>query len=544
MEQKQVLPDQYRILEKLLAFFVRSIQERVNADGALVILKDDAAGECYIPAAVFEDHPTGQRFKSIRFPMGKGVSGQAMQSGEPLLVSDYPSSPWAWPQVDEITDYHTRNMLAVPMRTGKRVVGVLCAVNKKGKADFDQQDLDLLENMAGIAVLPIENAAIHADLEAALQRVHALNQANDQAIVHLSHMLKTPLAVLSANLKLLKKMSGRQLPAESPYQGKWEKVYDRVRRNLERLTYMEYEIEDILRRRDDPSAGKLTRMLSPFGESPPGATKGSLPLDPDETEDNAEHFFREVNIEFLIHELKGPLSVIDTNIQLLIDRPDHLHPLSRRQTGFLNRIGRGTDRARSMLGQLLEVGRAEAQSFHCQAFDPESVLREVILEAIESNAADLYERIRSIGQMADRFDYLSRYGIRLEVSSSARRAWMYHDEIKFRQITGNLLKNALDYRRHTLLVYMTVQHQQIVISIRDDGPGIAPEHHEKIFQRYKQINPQPGLARNGHGLGLAVSRILARAMGGDIMLESQLGQGALFKFNLALSFTPDGDSNG
>lgn len=252
-----------------------------------------------------------------------------------------------------------------------------------------------------------------------------------------------------------------------------------------------------------------------------------------------EHFFREVNIEFLIHELKDPLSVIDTNIQLLADKPDPRHPLSRRQTEYLDRIARGADKARSMLVQLLEAGRAEAQSFHCRTFAPETVLKEVILEAIESNAADLYERIQSFRRVEDRFDFLSRYGVLVEISSSARSARMVHDETKFRQITGNLLKNALDYRHHQVLVHMTVHHGQAIISIQDDGPGIAPEHHEVIFQRYKQINPQPGLARSGHGLGLAVSRILARSMGGDIALESRTGQGALFRFTLALSFSAD-----
>lgn len=248
-----------------------------------------------------------------------------------------------------------------------------------------------------------------------------------------------------------------------------------------------------------------------------------------------DRFFREVNIEFLIHELKDPLSVITSNAVLLLDKQDSRNPLSSRQAGSLKRILRNSNKARGMLWQLLEVGRAETACFHCRAFTPEAVLREVVLETIESNADALYEEIKVLKSPAAKFDHLARNGIRLEVSSAAASRELLHDETKFRQIVSNLLRNALDYRRRMLLIHLAGRHECITVAVRDDGPGIAPEHQEAVFQRYKQVGPQAGLARSGHGLGLAISRILARTMGGDITLESQLGQGAVFTLELPLT---------
>jgi signal transduction histidine kinase len=114
--------------------------------------------------------------------------------------------------------------------------------------------------------------------------------------------------------------------------------------------------------------------------------------------------------------------------------------------------------------------------------------------------------------------------------------------LKFQQIVANLFKNAITYRRRLVLIQLACKHDAVTLAVRDDGSGIAPEHHEKIFERYKQVNPWPGVARHGHGLGLAVARILARAMGGDITLESQLGHGALFRLTLPLLLQQDDES--
>ncbi|MGD9223757.1 MAG: ATP-binding protein, partial [Desulfobacteraceae bacterium] len=135
--------------------------------------------------------------------------------------------------------------------------------------------------------------------------------------------------------------------------------------------------------------------------------------------------------------------------------------------------------------------------------------------------------------------FLASNGIRLESQPLVRDIRMVHDETKFRQIVANLLKNALTYRRQHLWIQLTCHKDLLTLSVRDDGPGVADEHKEKIFERYTQVSDFPGVARSGHGLGLALSRILARAMDGDITLESQLGQGAVFRLTLPLEFDKD-----
>ena len=71
-----------------------------------------------------------------------------------------------------------------------------------------------------------------------------------------------------------------------------------------------------------------------------------------------EHFFQQVNIEFLVHELKDPLSVIEAGATMLLKKPDPDHPLASRQQRTLERILRNSHKARRMLWELLEVGRA------------------------------------------------------------------------------------------------------------------------------------------------------------------------------------------
>jgi signal transduction histidine kinase len=77
------------------------------------------------------------------------------------------------------------------------------------------------------------------------------------------------------------------------------------------------------------------------------------------------------------------------------------------------------------------------------------------------------------------------------------------------------------------------------IAVIDAGKGIAPEHHDRIFSKFERLDGNIG---SGSGLGLYISRRLARAMGGDILLDSQPGQGARFTLLLKACDAPIGSA--
>lgn len=247
------------------------------------------------------------------------------------------------------------------------------------------------------------------------------------------------------------------------------------------------------------------------------------------------NFFRQVSIEFLVHELKAPVSVIEASASLMLGKKGK-SGLDTGQSRTLQRILRNARKTRTILAELLEVGRAQTACFDCRPFSPVPVLHETLNESIEAVIPDLLETSKLSSGHGDQSADLAKGGIRLDASEEATGIAIEQDETKFRQIVGNLIKNGLQYKRRHLLIRAVCRHDTFSVSVRDDGPGIAREHHEAIFQRYRQVAPCAGIARTGHGLGLAVSRILARSMGGEIRIESDLGQGALFQFDLPKQF--------
>ena len=235
------LPE-YPELEDLLDFISVEIKRLVGVEGSLVILLDEEKGELYFKAAAHDDSAASQRVKEIRFPAGKGISGKVIRTGKSIIVPDTSKDPDFYPVVDIRAGFKTRNLLDVPLRSKERIIGVLCAMNKKSGA-FDQTDLELLEMIAGTAALSIDNARFADELKAAYREVSSLNRAKDRVINHLSHELKTPLAVLSASLNILSKRLERE-PDET-----WRPTIERGQRNLRRILEMQYEVEDIMRGR-------------------------------------------------------------------------------------------------------------------------------------------------------------------------------------------------------------------------------------------------------------------------------------------------------
>ncbi len=232
----------FRGLDERLEYITREVQELVGAGGASVILLDEEKKEFFFRVAAYEDTATGQKMKEIRFPATEGVAGHVYRTGEPLVVPDTSKSPYFFQGVDEQSQYRTQNMLDVPVRNQERMIGVLCAVNKK-EGVFDQTDVALMSTIANMIALPVENARINEALKRSYEEVQSLNRAKDRVIHHLSHEMKTPVSVLSASLGLLhQRLAGSQDP-------KLARILERSQRNLARILEMQYQIEDIMRDR-------------------------------------------------------------------------------------------------------------------------------------------------------------------------------------------------------------------------------------------------------------------------------------------------------
>ena len=246
---------QFRRLEDRLEFIIKEVQELLAVRGASVILLDEEKQEFYFPVANYEDAGTGSRMREIRFPADKGVAGHVYRTGKPLIVPDTSQSPYFFPIVDMKSGYQTHNMLDVPIQIPERMIGVLCAVNKKD-GEFDQTDVEFLSAIASAVAFPIENARINAELRLSYEEVQTLSRAKDRVIHHLSHELKTPVSVLSASLCLLgKKLSGKNDDPGIP------RILERAQRSLTRILDIQYQVQDILRQRDYRAYNLLSALM-------------------------------------------------------------------------------------------------------------------------------------------------------------------------------------------------------------------------------------------------------------------------------------------
>jgi signal transduction histidine kinase len=252
-------------------------------------------------------------------------------------------------------------------------------------------------------------------------------------------------------------------------------------------------------------------------------------------------FFREVEIEFLIHELKDPVAVIETGLRTILEKKQKFGPLTPRQEKILKRTLRNSHKARGMLNSLLEIGRSEAGCIFCCRFQPIKVTYSVLLEVLDSLFEDISTRPGSYTEQEAKaaIDFLYGKGIDLLISPNLEKVEVKQDETKYRQIVGNLIKNAMHFRKKRVGVRLDLDNDYILVDITDDGPGIEPTHHSMVFERYKQVKECTITPRNGHGLGLAGALIMARCLGGDIQLKSDRGKGATFRLRLPVTYNSD-----
>ncbi|HEX2094855.1 MAG TPA: ATP-binding protein, partial [Longimicrobiaceae bacterium] len=217
------------------------------------------------------------------------------------------------------------------------------------------------------------------------------------------------------------------------------------------------------------------------------------------------------------HELRTPLTGVIAYAELL--ETEILGPMEAKQQEACARIKASSWHLLSIIEEILIFSRAEAGRLEVrpEETDVVHIAREVV---------------RILEPEAER----NGVALRFECGEMAPRLWT--DPGKVRQILLNLMGNAIKYTQQGEITITVECHrsasEDFQIHVRDTGPGIAPEQHERIFEPFTQADSSHTRTVGGTGLGLAISLKFARLLGGDITLQSIPGEGSTFTLHLPL----------
>jgi PAS domain S-box-containing protein len=214
------------------------------------------------------------------------------------------------------------------------------------------------------------------------------------------------------------------------------------------------------------------------------------------------------------HELRTPLNAIGGYTELLSLGVSG--PVTAQQQEQLGRIKRSQDHLLGIINDILNFSRIEGGQLNYE------IAPVVLAEVVDSVRLMITPQA---GKKGLRFEDV---GCRRDVVASADRA-------KMEQIVLNLVSNAVKFTQPGGLITLAcevIDDQRVEIVVRDTGSGIPADKLEAVFEPFVQVGRTLTSTREGAGLGLAISRDLARAMGGDITLESEVDVGSEFSLIL------------
>jgi PAS domain S-box-containing protein len=212
------------------------------------------------------------------------------------------------------------------------------------------------------------------------------------------------------------------------------------------------------------------------------------------------------------HELRTPLTGIVSSLDLL--KEGAAGALPEQAQKFVDIAYGNGERLSRLIDDILDLERVESGRLSL-AMQPVSAA-DVISTTVELNAA-----------------YAERYAARLVAQPVPSGLRVMADRDRLLQVLANLVSNAAKHSPPggEIALGVALSGERAVFSVADQGPGIPPEFHARIFGKFEQADP----AKTGTGLGLAIAKAMTEKMGGSIRFASPPGQGATFCVELALA---------
>ncbi|MDF1597065.1 MAG: sensor histidine kinase [Acidimicrobiia bacterium] len=225
------------------------------------------------------------------------------------------------------------------------------------------------------------------------------------------------------------------------------------------------------------------------------------------------------------HELRTPLTSIRAFTEILDDNPDLDHD---QRSQFLDIILKESERLTRHINQVLDFAKIESGTLEWKI-------------ELQPLGPVVEESLQRVGELLRR----RHIDMSIDLGPSDLQAEFDHDRLI--QVIINLVSNAVKFSDpDEPRVWVTLQQVdgEARVTVADNGPGVPPEHHELIFEKFQQVADGDSGKPRGTGLGLPISKEIITQLGGRLWIETAPGPGAVFCFALPLAASPPADDPG
>jgi two-component system phosphate regulon sensor histidine kinase PhoR len=462
--------------------------------------------------------------------MDEGIAGWVATHGKPLLVPDVSRDPRFAQRVDKKSQFHTRDILCVPLRVGERMLGVVQVLNRR-EGQFQPDEVEILEALASMAAVAIENATLYGNLEAraeqlnqeliganqelgaVLGRLESILFAMEDAVIAFDHedrvvmMNRVAQALVGARAA---QAQGTPVQAVLPGEA-FAQAVERVRRegHSERAELVFHH----------PTERVYATVVAPIrGRS--RLYEGAVAVLRDVTELKELDRMKTEFLNTVSHELRTPMTSIRAFSELMAGTD--AEPAKVRKWSMI--INEETERLGRLIDDLLDVSRLEAgkkMSLHRD---------DVEIGALAARSLEQWGKVS--GKHA------------FKVKMETRHLAAYVDRDRLLQVIANLVSNAIKYSPEGGEVRLSFKDgrddpSRLRLEVADQGIGLTDKDRQHLFEKFYRAESSYSQNIRGTGLGLAIIKHIVEQHGGNVGVDSELGKGSTFWLELPAERGPE-----
>jgi PAS domain S-box-containing protein len=389
-------------------------------------------------------------------------------------------------------------LLAIPLRSHDRFQGILW-LGFRQVHSFDLTERNLLSTLSSQAAVLVENARLYATAESGRRRLAAVLASTSDAVI-VTDQTERILLINPAAERIFRLEADRARNRPVADVITIRPLVDALMGQDERPQNLEIATDD----------GKIYNAIASTIFSHEGQVFGRVAVLRDIT------YLKEIDkmksdfVATVSHDLRSPLTFMRGYATML----PMVGEMTDKQRDYMDKILGGIDQMAQLVDDLLDLGRIEAG---------------VDLEREEIEVRPLLSDIAS-----EYWQHAHLAGIQMKVDVAENVTAVTGDLSLVRQALTNLVGNGLKYAPNSgpMVISAHQSNGEVVISVKDNGPGIAKEDQIRLFEKFYRVKERGTEKIKGSGLGLAIVKSIAERHGGRAWVQSQRGKGTTFYISL------------